>query len=59
MRMCMYRGIVIGINLSLEIKTLLTRGRAAATGYSSLLVCLFVHEDSAHLAAIALRLQHG
>ena len=39
---------------------LLTRGRAAATGYSSLLVCLFVcNSESAHLAATALCLQHG
>ncbi len=28
-------------------------------GYSSRLVCLFVTHESAHLAATALRLQHG
>ncbi len=38
---------------------LLTRGAWAATGYSSRLVCLFVSSGSAHLAATALRLQHG
>ncbi len=45
-------------------KVLLPRGRAAATGYSSLLVCLSLclsvcYFRSAHLAATALRLQHG
>ena len=39
-----------------------TRGRAAARGYSSplvcLSVCLFVMSISTHLDAIALRLQH-
>ena len=41
---------------------IITRGRAAASGYSSLLVCLFVclfvMGFSTHLDAIALRLQH-
>ena len=42
--------------------TVITRGRAAASGYSSLLVCLsvclFVTRISTHLDAIAQRLQH-
>ena len=40
----------------LQSTTLLTRGTWAAMGYSSR---LFVYSESAHLAAIALRLQHG
>ena len=46
----------------LHFSALVTRGRAAASGYSSLLVCLFVclfvMGFSTHLDAIALRLQH-
>ncbi len=30
----------------------------AAMGYSSLLICLSVYSESAHLAAIVLRFQH-
>ncbi len=46
--------------LCMHVHTIITRGRAAASGYSSLLVCLFVClSESAHLAATALCLQHG
>ncbi len=33
--------------------------RVGGHGYSSRLVCLFVTHESTHLAATALRLQHG
>ncbi len=39
---------------------LLPEARVGGHGYSSLSVCLFVcNFQSAHLAAVALRLQHG
>ena len=47
---------------SLHFSALVTQGRAVASGYSSLLVCLsvcfFITSISTHLNAIALRLQH-
>ncbi len=59
--MYMYWIMCVYVHLCRSCKWLLPEARVGGHGYSSLSVCLFVCRDSesAHLAAIALRLHHG